>query len=96
MLGMLVASVRKTFLQLLMRPSQLPYQAGWQDLKDLFRTAGNIVRADINIGADGRPKGSGTVVFETPKDAAQAISKASSSIYSYPYNCLSFSHVPRL
>jgi RNA recognition motif-containing protein len=52
----------------------LPYQAGWQDLKDLFRTAGNIIRADINIGADGRPKGSGTVVFETPKDAQQAIS----------------------
>jgi len=39
----------------------------------LFRTAGNIIRADINIGADGRPKGSGTVVFETPKDAQQAI-----------------------
>ncbi|KAI6106977.1 hypothetical protein EDD17DRAFT_1888537 [Pisolithus thermaeus] len=51
----------------------LPYQAGWQDLKDLFRTAGNIIRADINIGADGRPKGSGTVVFETSKDAQQAI-----------------------
>ncbi|EJC97633.1 RNA-binding domain-containing protein [Fomitiporia mediterranea MF3/22] len=51
----------------------LPYQAGWQDLKDLFRTAGNIVRADINIGADGRAKGSGTVIFETPKDAQQAI-----------------------
>ncbi|KAG6375799.1 hypothetical protein JVT61DRAFT_2655 [Boletus reticuloceps] len=52
----------------------LPYQAGWQDLKDLFRAAGNIIRADINIGADGRPKGSGTVVFETQKDAQQAIS----------------------
>ncbi|KAL1673693.1 RNA-binding domain-containing protein [Schizophyllum commune] len=51
----------------------LPYQAGWQDLKDLFRTAGSIVRADINIGMDGRPKGSGTVVFETAKDAQQAI-----------------------
>jgi RNA recognition motif-containing protein len=53
---------------------QLPYQAGWQDLKDLFRSAGNIIRADINIGADGRPKGSGTVIFETAKDAQQAIS----------------------
>lgn len=52
----------------------LPYQAGWQDIKDLFRAAGNIIRADINIGADGRPKGSGTVVFETQKDAQQAIS----------------------
>ena len=43
-------------------------------MKDLFRAAGNIIRADINIGADGRPKGSGTVVFETQKDAQQAIS----------------------
>ena len=57
------------------RLPQLPYQAGWQDLKDLFRSAGNIVRADINIGADGRPKGSGTVIFETSKDAQQAISE---------------------
>jgi RNA recognition motif-containing protein len=56
------------------RPYKLPYQAGWQDLKDLFRSAGNIIRADINIGADGRPKGSGTVVFETAADAKQAIS----------------------
>jgi RNA recognition motif-containing protein len=55
-------------------PLKLPYQAGWQDLKDLFRSAGNIIRADINIGADGRPKGSGTVIFETAKDAQQAIS----------------------
>ncbi|KAJ6561418.1 hypothetical protein DFH09DRAFT_814148, partial [Mycena vulgaris] len=43
----------------------------WQDLKDLFHIAGNIIRADINLGADG---GSGTVVFETPEDAAAAIS----------------------
>ncbi|KAJ4476103.1 hypothetical protein C8J55DRAFT_517489 [Lentinula edodes] len=52
----------------------LPYQTTWRDLKDLFRTAGNIICADIDIGADGRPKGSGTAVFETPKDAQQAIS----------------------
>ncbi|KAG8717649.1 hypothetical protein FRC08_007046 [Ceratobasidium sp. 394] len=51
----------------------LPYQAGWQDLKDLFRTAGAIIRADINVGYDGRPKGSGTVIFETAKDAQSAI-----------------------
>lgn len=52
----------------------LPYQAGWQDLKDLFRQAGSVVRADINIGLDGRAKGSGTVVFESVKDADNAIS----------------------
>jgi len=50
----------------------LPYQAGWQELKDLFRTAGNIVRADINMGPDGRPKGSGIVIFDSPQDAQNA------------------------
>ncbi|KAI6161222.1 hypothetical protein EDD17DRAFT_1509435 [Pisolithus thermaeus] len=46
---------------------------GWQGLKDLFRTVENIIRADINIGADDRSKGSGAIVFETSKDAQQAI-----------------------
>ena len=59
--------------------SQLPYQAGWQDIKDLFRHAGSVVRADINVGIDGRAKGSGTVVFETAKDAQNAISAYFSS-----------------
>ncbi|KAL0637782.1 g-strand binding protein [Maublancomyces gigas] len=53
--------------------SNLPYTVGWQDLKDLFRQAGSVVRADVHIGPDGRPKGSGVVVFETPEDARQAI-----------------------
>ncbi|KAE8249003.1 hypothetical protein A4X13_0g5382 [Tilletia indica] len=51
----------------------LPYSVGWQDLKDLFRSAGNVVRADIQNGADGRPKGSGIVVFSNPNDAQNAI-----------------------
>ncbi|KAJ7635044.1 RNA-binding domain-containing protein [Roridomyces roridus] len=51
----------------------LPYQAGWQDLKDLFRQAGHVVRADIQLGQTGQPKGSGTVVFENARDAANAI-----------------------
>ena len=34
---------------------------------------GNIIRADILVGPDRRPKGSGTVLFETPGDAANAI-----------------------
>lgn len=52
---------------------QLPYQANWQDLKDLFRPAGAIIRADIQMAPDGRPKGSGTVVYETSEDAQNAI-----------------------
>lgn len=56
--------------------SNLPYTVGWQDLKDLFRQAartGGVIRADVHLGPDGRPKGSGIVVFETPDDARNAI-----------------------
>lgn len=77
---------------------QLPFNIGWQDLKDLFRQAGKlriehyaqwsnsssnmhyplarvggVIRADVHIGPDGRPKGSGIVVFENPDDARNAI-----------------------
>lgn len=56
--------------------ANLPFNVGWQDLKDLFRQAaraGNVIRADVHIGPDGRPKGSGIVVFENPDDARNAI-----------------------
>ncbi|KAJ3202311.1 hypothetical protein HDU82_007447 [Entophlyctis luteolus] len=53
--------------------SNLPYIVAWQDLKDLFRQAGNVVRADVQEGPDRRSKGSGIVAFETPEDAQNAI-----------------------
>jgi hypothetical protein len=34
---------------------------------------GNIVRADVHMGPDGRPKGSGIVVFDNPEDARNGI-----------------------
>lgn len=34
---------------------------------------GGVIRADVHAGPDGRPKGSGTVLFETPEDARNAI-----------------------
>lgn len=34
---------------------------------------GNVIRADVHIGPDGRPKGTGIVAFETPNDARNAI-----------------------
>ncbi|KAI8836372.1 hypothetical protein BC829DRAFT_405769 [Chytridium lagenaria] len=52
----------------------LPYIVAWQDLKDLFRSAGNVVRADIMEGQDGRSKGSGTVMFDNTGEARNAIS----------------------
>ncbi|MCJ1362287.1 hypothetical protein MMC16_001390 [Acarospora aff. strigata] len=58
--------------------SNLPYTVGWQDLKDLFRQAaqqGSVIRADVHVGPDGRPKGSGIVAFETADDARNAITQ---------------------
>ncbi|KAJ3157612.1 hypothetical protein HDU86_003264 [Geranomyces michiganensis] len=52
----------------------LPYVIGWQDLKDHFRQAGRVTRADVLEGPDRRSRGMGTVVFETPEEAANAIS----------------------
>ncbi|KAI9822135.1 MAG: hypothetical protein M1832_003138 [Thelocarpon impressellum] len=58
--------------------ANLPYTVGWQDLKDLFRQAaqhGSVIRADVHMGPDGRPKGSGIVAFDNPDDARNAIAQ---------------------
>ena len=34
-----------------------------------------MIRADVHIGHDGRPKGSGVVAFESPEDARNAIAQ---------------------
>ncbi|GAA5861087.1 hypothetical protein JCM8547_008030 [Rhodosporidiobolus lusitaniae] len=65
--GHQVGSGRHLFIQ------GLPYTVGWQDLKDLFRAAGQIIRADVKMGPDGSHSGTGTVVYETPADAQNAI-----------------------
>lgn len=36
---------------------------------------GGVIRADVHIGHDGRPKGSGVVAFENPDDARNAINQ---------------------
>lgn len=59
--------------QLLILCYQLPFHCQWQDLKDLFRQAGTIVRADVALGQDGRSRGFGTVVFATDMDAERAV-----------------------
>uniref|UniRef100_V5EU81 RRM domain-containing protein n=1 Tax=Kalmanozyma brasiliensis (strain GHG001) TaxID=1365824 RepID=V5EU81_KALBG len=51
----------------------LPFHCQWQDLKDLFRAAGNIQRADVAIGPDGRSRGFGTVLFTSQEDAQNAV-----------------------
>lgn len=36
-------------------------------------TPGSVIRADVHVGPDGRPKGSGIVAFESAEDARNAI-----------------------
>ena len=52
---------------------QLPFHCQWQDLKDLFRQAGTILRADVALGPDGRSRGFGTVAFASEIDAERAV-----------------------
>ena len=51
----------------------LSYDTTWQDLKDLMKTAGEPLRADVATGADGQSKGFGTVTFASTREAAKAI-----------------------
>ena len=54
--------------------NNLSFEVGWQDLKDLIRSAGATpVRADVIMGPDGRPKGSGQVTVADPQEAQVVI-----------------------
>ncbi|KAF9111983.1 hypothetical protein BGX27_004164 [Mortierella sp. AM989] len=54
--------------------ANLPYSVNWKDLKDMFRRAGPVDRADVFMTNDGRSKGSGTVSFDRPTDVSRAVS----------------------
>jgi len=51
----------------------LPFNCQWQELKDLMRGAGSVLRADIAQGPDGRSRGFGSVLFGTSQDAERAV-----------------------
>lgn len=51
----------------------LSWETGWQDLKDHFLQIGEIDRADVAEGRDGRKKGFGFIRYASAKDAARAI-----------------------
>lgn len=53
--------------------SNLPWKTSWQDLKDIFRECGEVVRAEVMEMPDGRSKGIGTVLFTTPEGAQHAV-----------------------
>ncbi|KAF9086964.1 hypothetical protein BGX29_001127 [Mortierella sp. GBA35] len=52
----------------------LPFSVHWKDLKDMFRRAGPVDRADVFMSSDMRSKGSGIVLFERTSDVQRAIS----------------------
>ncbi|KAG0311146.1 hypothetical protein BGZ97_012053 [Linnemannia gamsii] len=54
--------------------ANLPYSINWKDLKDLFRKAGPVDRADIFQDREGRSRGTGTVSFDSSHDVGRAIS----------------------
>ncbi|KAM9327697.1 heterogeneous nuclear ribonucleoprotein M-like [Pholidichthys leucotaenia] len=54
--------------------ANLDYKVGWKKLKEVFGIAGVVVRADILEDKDGKSRGMGTVTFEMPIEAVQAVS----------------------
>lgn len=65
--------------------SNLAYEVGWQDLKDHMRQAGNVLRADVFMGNDGRSKGLGTVEFSRPFEVRSVV--FSYSLFNYIFWC---------
>lgn len=52
----------------------IPDHVSWQELKDHFKVAGNVVFASISVDRDtNKPKGHGIVQFETVDEADKAI-----------------------
>mmetsp|Transcript_3936 Transcript_3936/g.8322 ORF Transcript_3936/g.8322 Transcript_3936/m.8322 type:complete len:207 (+) Transcript_3936:201-821(+) len=51
----------------------LSWETGWQDLKDHFRQIGEVERADVAVGRDGRKKGFGFIRYSTAEDAKKAM-----------------------
>lgn len=52
---------------------QLDFKVGWKKLKEVFGMAGTVRRADVKEDKDGKSRGMGTVTFEQPLEAVQAI-----------------------
>lgn len=51
----------------------IPWKYTWKELKPIFEPCGEISRADVVYGRDGRSRGYGTIRFETPEAAEKAI-----------------------
>ena len=67
----------------------LPWSTEWQELKDLAKEHGDVIKADVMRRPDGKSRGFGTVVFKTPEDAQSGIevSSALPALLSEPCCC---------
>mmetsp|Transcript_20553 Transcript_20553/g.30327 ORF Transcript_20553/g.30327 Transcript_20553/m.30327 type:complete len:378 (-) Transcript_20553:802-1935(-) len=57
----------------------LSYKTSWQNLKDHMRKVGNVDKATIIQGSDGRSKGCGIVVFQDARDAQRSVRELAES-----------------
>ena len=55
--------------------ANVDYAMKWQDLKDIFKMAGNVLNVKMVDGTDGKTKGYGTIQFKSPLDALEAVAK---------------------
>mmetsp|Transcript_28761 Transcript_28761/g.41181 ORF Transcript_28761/g.41181 Transcript_28761/m.41181 type:complete len:364 (-) Transcript_28761:97-1188(-) len=69
--------------------SNLPWQVGWQELKDYMRQTGSVEQAIVLSDENGHSKGCAFVYYQKPQDAARAIRELNSStMYGRPiYVC---------
>ncbi|XP_068172466.1 myelin expression factor 2 [Antennarius striatus] len=54
--------------------ANLDFKVGWKKLKEVFSMAGSVKRSDVKEDKDGKSRGMGTVTFDQPLEAVQAIS----------------------
>ncbi|XP_061739078.1 heterogeneous nuclear ribonucleoprotein M isoform X1 [Nerophis ophidion] len=54
--------------------ANLDYKVGWKKLKEVFGMAGMVMRTDILEDKEGKSRGMGTVTFDLPIEAVQAVS----------------------
>jgi len=54
--------------------ANLDYKVTWWKLKDVFKLAGNVVKAEIKEDKSGKSRGMGVCTFEHPMEAVQAVS----------------------
>jgi hypothetical protein len=57
----------------------LPWSYTWKELKPIFEGIGEIERADVVYGRDGRSRGYGTIKFATVEEANAAIEQFNGS-----------------